>query len=68
MTDAEMIVALGVGLIVGAICGRWVEARRWRGKCDEGYADRAPVCSSGRFFYVVTEREYVRACLDGRKQ
>lgn len=58
VTEWLMIAALG-GFLVGSLFGRWVEASIWRGKCGDSVGHRTAMCSGGKFYYVVTEREYV---------
>lgn len=52
------VAAMG-GILLGTIWGRWAEASIWRGKCGNEVGHRTAMCSGGRFYYVVTEREYV---------
>jgi hypothetical protein len=58
MTEWIALAALG-GLVVGAWLGKWSEASLWRGKAGDSVGFRTAMCSGGKFYYVVSEHEYV---------
>lgn len=45
------------GLAVGLHLGSCMEARIWRLKADPDF--RTAMCSGGKFYYVIPEKEYV---------
>lgn len=61
MSDTIMLLlaVAGGGFCVGALFGGWAEASRWRSKGPDSVGWRTAMCSGGKFYYVVTEREYV---------
>lgn len=51
--------ALLAGVFIGHVLGMAGEAKLWRGKGGDIPAYRTAMCSAGRFYYVVPEREFV---------
>jgi hypothetical protein len=49
---------------VGLMLGREAEASLWRNKGNPDH--RTAMCSGGKFFYVVTEKEYIEYILKRR--
>jgi len=58
--EVSLMIVVGMAaMLMGLILGRWSEASIWRGKCGDEVGYRTAMCSGGKFYYVVTEREYV---------
>lgn len=53
------VVGIEIGLIIGLVVGSYLQARLWRSKAGDAVGFRTAICSGGKFYYVVTEREYV---------
>lgn len=57
------LIAFEVGLIVGMLVAGWMRDSAWRSKAS---GQGSPVmCSGGRFYVVMTERDYVRKMSQG---
>ena len=53
-----LLLAIVIAFVVGSRLVYWHEAKIWRlHACPKEY--RTAICSGGKFYYVVPEREYV---------
>jgi hypothetical protein len=52
-----------MGLLLGYVWGARMVDWYWRSKAPDAVGHRTAMCSGGKFYYVVSEREYVEKIL-----